>query len=101
ATPDVHSTGCGRLPRPHPMISVFHTQGDGHGWAIDEDLRQIRESLRGVVRETSLARAQVVHAPFWMALAMHPAEVLAGRFVIAHADNPPFFYLKQPEFVRA
>lgn len=83
------------------MISVFHTQGDGHGWAIDEDLRQIRESLRGVVRETSLARAQVVHAPFWMALAMHPAEVLAGRFVIAHADNPPFFYLKQPEFVRA
>jgi len=83
------------------MISVFHTQGDGHGWAIDEDLRQIRESLRGVVRETSLARAQVVHAPFWMALDMHPPDVLAGRFVIAHADNPPFFYLKQPEFVRA
>lgn len=83
------------------MIPVFHTQGDGHGWAIDEDLRQIRESLRGVVRETSLARAQVVHAPFWMALAMHPPSVLAGRFVIAHADNPPFFYLKQPEFVRA
>lgn len=83
------------------MIPVFHTQGDGHGWAIDEDLRQIRESLRGVVRETSLARAQVVHAPFWMALAMHPPDVLAGRFVIAHADNPPFFYLKQPEFVRA
>jgi len=83
------------------MIRVFHTSGDGSGWAIDEDLRQIREGLRGVVRETSLADAQVVHSPFWMALAMHPAGVLADRFVIAHADNPPFFYLKQPEFVRA
>lgn len=83
------------------MIRVFHTSGDGSGWAIDEDLRQIREGLRGVVRETSLANAQVVHSPFWMALAMHPASVLAERFVIAHADNPPFFYLKQPEFVRA
>lgn len=83
------------------MIRVFHTSGDGSGWAIDEDLRQIRESLLGVVRETSLADAQVVHSPFWMALAMHPPRVLADRFVIAHADNPPFFYLKQPEFVRA
>lgn len=83
------------------MIRVFHTSGDGSGWAIDEDLRQIRESLRGVVRETALAEAEVVHAPFWMALSMHPPESLAGRYVIAHADNPPFFYLKQPEFARA
>lgn len=83
------------------MISVFYTSGDGSGWAIDEDLRQLRDSLQGVARETSLARAQVVHSPFWMALAMHPAAALAERFVIAHADNPPFFYVKQPEFAWA
>lgn len=83
------------------MISVFYTSGDGSGWAIDEDLRQIRESLRGHVRETSLAWAKVVHCPFWMALPMHADSVLQERFVIAHADNPPFFYLKQPEFIRA
>lgn len=83
------------------MIRVFYTSGDGSGWAIDEDLRQTRESLHDVARETSLARAEVVHSPFWMALAMHPAAALAERFVIAHADNPPFFYVKQPEFAWA
>lgn len=82
------------------MIPVFHTSGDGSGWAIDEDLRQLRECLRGEVKETSLARAQVVHSPFWMALPMHPRPVLQDRFVIAHADNPPYFYVKQPEFAR-
>ena len=80
------------------MIRFFPTSGDKHGWAIDEDLRLIRESLRGAARESPLCRAEVVHAPFWMALAMHDPEVLGRRFVIAHADNPPFFYLTQPEF---
>ncbi len=80
------------------MISVFHTQGDGHGWAIDEDLRLIRRALEGIVCESSLWRADVVHAPFWMALAMHHPAILQNKFVIAHADNPPFFYLTQPGF---
>lgn len=80
------------------MIRYFATAGDRHGWAIDEDLRLIRRSLRGVAEETSLGRAQVVHAPFWLALSMHAGRALESRFVIAQADNPPFFYLTQPEF---
>lgn len=80
------------------MIRYYPTAGDKHGWAIDEDRRLIRRALRDVARESSIWRADVVHTPFWMALAMHDPEVLRRRFVIAHADNPPFFYLNQPEF---
>jgi len=79
-------------------MRYYPTVGDKHGWAIDEDLRLIRGALEGSARESALWRADVVHAPFWMALAMHDPEVLRRRFVIAHADNPPFFYLTQPEF---
>ena len=80
------------------MIRYFPTAGDQHGWAIDEDLRLVRRALRGTAAESSLARADVVHAPFWLPLALHPADVLRRRFVIAQADNPPFFYLTQPDF---
>lgn len=80
------------------MLSVYYPPGDGKGWALDEDLRQIRSSLAGVVRETGAAAAEVIHTPFWQNLSMVPAEILGQAFVIAHADNPPFFYLKQPEF---
>jgi len=80
------------------VIRYFSTAGDQHGWAIDEDLRLIRRALQGVAEESSLARAEVVHAPFWLPLALHDPEVLRRRFVMAQADNPPFFYLTQPEF---
>ncbi len=80
------------------MLRVHYTEGDGKGWALDEDLRQIRRSLKGVVREVSAAGADVIHAPFWQNLSMVAPALLRQAFVIAHADNPPFFYLKQPEF---
>lgn len=80
------------------MVKVHFTEGDGKGWALDEDLRQIRSSLNGLVRETSAAGADVIHAPFWQNLSMVAPELLRQAYVIAHADNPPFFYLTQPEF---
>ena len=79
-------------------LRVHYTPGDGKGWALDEDLRQIRASLKGLVVETSAAGAQIIHAPFWQNLSMVDPAILQGAFVIAHADNPPFFYVKQPEF---
>jgi glycosyltransferase involved in cell wall biosynthesis len=83
------------------VIRYFPTAGDQHGWAIDEDLRLIRRALRGVASESVLARADVVHAPFWVPLSLHHPDVLRRKFVIAQADNPPFFYLTQPEFAWA
>lgn len=80
-------------------LKVHFTAGDGKGWALDEDLRQIRLALKGVIRETAAAEAEVIHAPFWQNLGMVAPEILKRSFVIAHADNPPFFYLKQPGFL--
>ena len=80
------------------MIRYFTTAGDQHGWAIDEDLRLIRAALAGKARASGLGSCDVVHAAFWLPLALHPAEVLRRRFVVAQADNPPFFYLTQPSF---
>jgi len=82
------------------MLDVHFTPGDGMGWALDEDLRQIRLSLRGTVREARPAGADVIHAPFWQNLSMVAPELLRRAFVISHADNPPYFYLKQPAFAR-
>ena len=76
-------------------LRVHYTPGDGKGWALDEDLRQIRASLKALVVETSAAGAQIIHAPFWQNLSMVDPAILQGAFVIAHADNPPFFYVKQ------
>lgn len=84
----------------HEMpLKVHFTAGDGKGWALDEDLRQIRASLTGMIRECGPAGAEVIHAPFWQNLDMVAQEILKRSFVIAHADNPPFFYLKQPAFL--
>ena len=84
---------------PEERIKVHFTPGDGKGWALDEDLRQIRASLTGMIRESGVAGADVIHAPFWQNLGMVAPDILKRAFVIAHADNPPFFYLKQPEFL--
>ncbi|MCE9542810.1 MAG: glycosyltransferase [Verrucomicrobia bacterium] len=81
------------------MLKVHFTAGDGKGWALDEDLRQIRASLTGMIRESGVAVAEVIHAPFWQNLSMVAPDILKRAFVIAHADNPPFFYLKQPDFL--
>lgn len=73
--------------------------GDGQGWALDEDRRQMRAALKDVIHETNILKADVIHTPFWQGLSGVAPEILKQTFVIAHADNPPFFYLKQPEFL--
>lgn len=58
----------------------------------------MRIALKEIVRESSLAQAEVIHTPFWQGLSSVAPEILKQKFVIANADNPPFFYLKQPDF---
>ena len=79
-------------------LNVHFMPGDGKGWALDEDQRQMRLALRGVVRESCLAQAEIIHTPFWQGLSAVAPGILKQCFVIANADNPPFFYLKQPDF---
>lgn len=80
------------------MLRVHFTPGDGKGWAIDEDLRQIRIALRGHIRESLAAAADVIYCPFWGNLSHYPKQILRDRFVICHADNPPIFYITQGYF---
>jgi len=79
-------------------LHVHFMPGDGCGWALDEDRRQMRLALKEMVCESSLAKAAIIHTPFWQGLSAVAPEILKQKFVIAHADNPPFFYLKQPDF---
>lgn len=80
------------------MLNVHFTAGDGKGWALDEDLRQIKASIGSMVRSSGPAAADVVHAAYWGNLLQVAPAILRDRFVIAHADNPPFYSLKQVEF---
>lgn len=80
------------------MHRVHYSPGDGAGWALDEDLRQIRSALAGRVVECGAGSADIIHAPFWQNLKMVAPAILESAYVIAHADNPPYFYLKQAEF---
>lgn len=74
-------------------LNVHFMPGDGMGWALDEDQRQMRLALKGAVCESSLAQAEIIHTPFWQGLSGVAPEILKQRFVIANADNPPFFIL--------
>ncbi|MEI6416305.1 MAG: glycosyltransferase family 4 protein [Verrucomicrobiota bacterium] len=93
---ELRTTNCDDLDS--RKLNVHFMPGDGKGWALDEDQRQMRLALKHVVRETSLAQAEIIHTPFWQGLSGVAPEILKQRFVIANADNPPFFYLKQPDF---
>lgn len=83
------------------MKRVHLTAGDGAGWAIDEDLRLLRGSLAGECEFTSLARADTVHAVWWQRLLRFSPRDFAGRHVLCYADNAPFHYVIEPEFLKA
>lgn len=80
---------------------VFLTGGTEIPWALDEDLRQVREALAGDLRSRRLPGARVVHAAWPAAIASLPAGALAGKYVVCQADNPPSFYLATAEFAVA
>jgi glycosyltransferase involved in cell wall biosynthesis len=83
------------------QLNVHFTAGDGKGWAIDEDLRQIRLSVAKLVRDSSPSAADIIHAAYWGNLFRLPEFLLREKYVIVHADNPPFYSLKQVEFAKA
>ena len=77
---------------------VFLTGGDEIGWALDDDLALTRRSLESIVEFTDLASCEVIHSVWWEGLLAIPAEVLAGKRIICHVSNRPFYYLQQPRF---
>lgn len=71
------------------------------GWALDEDLRQVRAALEGGVDWVSLPRSRVVVSAWPAALLAIPPAALAGKRVVCLADNPPSFYLTTEGFACA
>jgi glycosyltransferase involved in cell wall biosynthesis len=79
-----------------PQVHYFG--GQGIGWALDEDLERARQSVRGMVREQSFARASIIHSAWWPPLLQVGALSLRGKKVVCFADNPPAFYLTRTGF---
>ncbi|MEI6437710.1 MAG: glycosyltransferase [Candidatus Omnitrophota bacterium] len=71
---------------------------DKAGWAIDEEFRLTRQALEPFVEFTELAGCDVVHAIWWDRLADISPAKLAGKKVICQLENPPFFWIRQPNF---
>lgn len=75
---------------------VYLTEGDGIGWAVDEDSRLIRMALDSVVELVDLDESEVVHSLWWEPLMLLPDERLAGKRILCHMAGEPFRYLKIP-----
>lgn len=71
-------------------VKVFLTGGDGTRWALDDDLRATRESLRGLpqlIELTDLDNCDVVHCMWSEGLTSIEPWQLAGKRVICHIEN--------------
>ncbi len=82
--------------------SVFLTGGDNGGWALDDDLAQVRRALDGLSEQIELVQtpgeAQVVHTMWPFALRELPATALSGKRVITHIPIDPAALLGDPYF---
>jgi glycosyltransferase involved in cell wall biosynthesis len=79
---------------------VHFSEGDDSGWAIDEDLRLVRSALAGRFEATSLLRSEIVHAVWWVRMLPFSRRDLRGKHVLCNADNSPFYYATEPEFLK-
>ncbi len=75
---------------------VFLTGGDEIGWALDEDLKLIREAIQNMVELVDLPECEVVHTAWWQGLTMCSKESLVGKRIICHVPGEPFRYFTMP-----
>jgi glycosyltransferase involved in cell wall biosynthesis len=75
---------------------VFLTGGDGIGWAVDEDLKLVRQALSPLVEFTGIGEAEVIHSLWWYELLNLDRELLVGKRIICHFTAEPFSVLTYP-----
>ncbi len=75
---------------------VFLTGGDEIGWALDEDLKLIKEAIENMVELVDLPNCDVVHTAWWEGLTRWPKESLMGKRIICHVPGEPFRYFTLP-----
>ena len=79
-------------------MQLHLTGGDGFGWALDEDVRTIREALPRTVALASIKNADVVYAAWWEGLAQLGTDALVGKRIVCAFDNPLFHWITIPRF---
>lgn len=72
------------------------TGGDTWGWALDEDLEYTRRGLDGLVELVDLQSAEVVHSVHWETPLYFPQEQLAGKRVVFHFTDEPYYAMSFP-----
>jgi len=84
-------------------VRVCLAGGDSAGWALDEELRMVREALATLpdqVELTSLDQCEVVHCLNPLMLRELPAMALVGKRIVCHVPGDPVWFIQQPEFIR-
>ena len=79
-------------------MQLHLTGGDGFGWALDEDVRTIREALPRTVALAGIKNADVVYAAWWEGLAQLGTDALVGKRIVCAFDNPLFHWITIPRF---
>lgn len=86
----------------HPT-RVFLAGGDRAGWALDEELKMVRETLAAMpddVELSSIERCEVVHCLNPLMLKELPSPALIGKRVVCHVPGDPIWFLQQPDFIK-
>jgi glycosyltransferase involved in cell wall biosynthesis len=78
-------------------LRVCLTGGDDINWAIDEDLRLMREALEPFADFVDLPDAEVIHCVWWNGLLNLPRAACRIKPLICHMPGQPFRYLTLPE----
>lgn len=83
------------------MNKVFITGGDQAGWALDQDVNQIKMfySLGNDCEIVDFPEdCDFIHSAWWESLYNLPLEILKSKYVLCNISNRPFNYLTNPKF---
>ena len=86
----------------HPT-RVFLAGGDSAGWALDEELKMVRETLATIpdhVGLSSIEQCEVVHCLDPLMLKELSTPALIGKRVVCHVPGDPIWFLQQPDFIK-
>ncbi len=82
--------------------SFYLCDGDGAGWAVDEDRRLTLQALEAIAPRVDHPReAAVIHACWWRPLAEIPLSEIDGKPVVCHMTGDPARCMGEPEFLSA
>lgn len=82
---------------------VFLAGGDCAGWALDEELKLVRETLVAMPDQVELSgieRCEIVHCLDPLMLKELSVPNLIGKRVVCHVPGDPVWFIQQPDFIK-